>query len=1061
MKFNKILTGMALSGAMISCVVAAPSNIIQVDKSKFSSAGPAPAAAQSHNLYIVQMRGAPAIAKASEMGELVPNNPSAAKFGNKYDPTSPAISEYVNAVKANQQKVASDIGNINIIHNYSHTYNGFSARLTDSQVNALRNHPDVVNVYQDELHQPATANTPEFLGLTGPGGQHTLGIKGENVIVGILDSGIWPENPSFSEDAQVSELSYTAPPARWNGVCNEGSVGEFVDDNGVVVYNDATAPADTFECNNKLIGARYFGESFSSVYEIQFPLGEFASTRDADGHGSHTASTAAGNAGVTATLQGVEVGTVSGMAPRARVAAYKVCWNSNYVSPDGVNERGCFFGDSMAAIDQAVVDGVDILNYSIGNSNAINSPVYNAALRAADAGVFFSASAGNGGPGPETTSNIAPWITTVAASTYDGESALIGSGLDVNSGDLAGETLFSIPASIGSEIPEEGFSGDLGLAEPRLACEPLTTDLTGQIALIERGSCTFVAKFQNAVDAGATGVVVFTDNRTPIGMGGDDSFNVPGVMVTRADGLALVDSVNNGTTNVTMTTDAAASTATEVGNLMADFSSRGQNPQTQDIIKPDITAPGVRILAATSSNQLDFGGNVDGESYAYLQGTSMSSPHIAGLAALFAGQYPEWTPAQIKSALMTAARQNVLKEDGETPADPFDFGGGHADPVPAMNPGLTYNAELGDYLAFLCGQGESGLVETLSEQSCGELEAAGFTTDASQLNYPSIAIGVLEGTETIYRTVTDVTGADGAYSFNIEAPEGVEVSATAIDGDGNPVGDGMLEVPANGTAAYAVTFTTTDNTIPEQWAFGALTLEGNNGINVRSPIAVNPAREVTIDVPESLSLQLRRGRAPIFVETYYSGAFSVDHQGLTPAARLDGTAISQPGAFNFNANLATSTFLNVAEGTSLIRFTLTNDLVSAEGANVDLYLYRCEDFSCGPVASSTGPDSNEDITIVNPEPNDPNDPGALYILFAQGVDTLGAPSVDYSSLVWFVDQKESTTRVSASPRAIANRFQNVYLLSRGLDPNQLYMGTMTFFDDSGESQGTTILEVQP
>lgn len=1061
MKFNKILTGMALSGAMISCVFAAPSNIIQVDKSKFSDAGPAPAVAQSHNLYIIQMRGAPAIAKASELGELVPSNPSASKFGNQYNPTSPKISAYINAVKQNQQKVASDIGNINIIHSYSHAYNGFSARLTDSQVNALKNHPDVANVFKDELHQPATANTPEFLGLTGPGGQHTLGIKGENVIVGILDSGIWPENPSFSEDSQVPELSYAPPPERWDGACDEGSVGEFVNADGVVVYNDETAPADSFECNNKLIGARYFGATFSSVYEIQFPLGEFASPRDADGHGSHTASTAAGNQGVTATLAGVEVGTVSGMAPRARIAAYKVCWNANYVSPDGAQERGCFFGDSMAAIDQAVVDGVDVLNYSIGNSNAINSPVYNAALRAADAGVFFSASAGNSGPGPDTAGNIAPWVTTVAASTYDGESALVGTELEVNTGILAGQTLFSIPADIGAAIPEEGFSGDLGLAEPRLACEPLTTDLTGQIALIERGVCPFVDKFDNAVAAGATGVVVYTDDRTPIAMGGDDSFDIPGVMITRADGLELVDSVNNGPTNITMTTTSASGTATEVGNIMAGFSSRGPNPQTNDIIKPDITAPGVRILAATSSNQLEFGGNVDGESYAYLQGTSMSSPHIAGLAALFAGQYPDWTPAQIKSALMTAARQNIVKEDGVTPADPFDFGGGHADPVPAMNPGLTYNAELGDYLAFLCGQGESGLVETLSEQTCSELEASGFSTDASQLNYPSIAIGELSGTETIYRTVTDVTGAGGAYSFSIDAPEGVEVSATAIDSDGNAIGDGMLEVPANGTAAYALTFTTTDDTIPEQWAFGALTLEGNNGINVRSPIAVLPLREATIDVPESLSLQLRRGRAPIYVQTFYTGDFSVDYQGLTPAAGLAGTAISQPGAFNFNANLATSTFLTIDEGTSLMRFTLTDDLVSAEGANIDLYLYRCVDFSCNPVTSSTGPTSNEDITVVNPVPNDPNDPGALYILFAQGVDTLGAPSVDYTSLVWIVDQKESTTRVSASPRAIANRYQNVYLLSRGLDPDQLYMGTMTFYDDSGESQGTTILEVQP
>ncbi|WP_414830397.1 S8 family serine peptidase [Alteromonas sp. H39] len=1060
MKLNNILTGMALSGVMASCAFAAPSSIIQTDPSKFSLAGKAPAAVQSHNVYIVQLKGAPAIAVASANGELTPSNPAAGKFGNRYNPKSPEISAYVEKVKALQQKVVRDVGAINIIHSYSHTYNGFSARLTDSQVNALKNHPDVANVYQDELHQPDTANTPEFLGLTGPGGQHTLGIKGEDVIVGILDSGIWPENPSFSEDPQVSELAYGAPPEGWNGVCNEGSVGEYTE-NGVVVYNDETAPVDTFECNNKLIGARYYGETFSSVYEIQFPLGEFASPRDADGHGSHTASTAAGNEGVTATLQGVEVGAVSGIAPRARIAAYKVCWNSLYVSPTGVNERGCFFGDSMAAIDQAVVDGVDVLNYSIGNSNLINSPVYNAALRAADAGVFFSASAGNSGPTAGTTGNIAPWITTVAASTYDGESALVGTALEINSGTLAGQEIFSVSSDIGADIPEEGFSGELGLADPLLACEPLSTDLTDQIALIERGVCPFVDKFENAIAAGAKGVVVFTDDRSPIAMGGDATFDIPGVMIERANGLALVDSVESGETSVTMTTSPAATTATEVGNIMAGFSSRGPNPQSGDILKPDITAPGVRILAATSENQLDIPGNVDGESYAYLQGTSMSSPHIAGLAALFSGQYPDWSPAEIKSAIMTAARQNVVKEDGATPADPFDFGAGHADPVPAMNPGLVYSADTADYLAFLCGQGESGLVASLSDQSCSDLEDAGFSFDASQLNYPSIAIAQLEGSETIYRTVTDVTGADGMYAFNIDAPAGISVSATAIDTNGNPIGDGMLPVPANGTATYAITFTTTNSTVAEQWAFGSLTLEGNNGINVRSPIAVNPVQESTIDVPESLSLQLQRGRAPIFVQTFYTGEFSVDYQGLTPASAVSRTAISQPGAFDFNSNLATSIQFRIGEDTSLLRFVLTDDLVDVAGANIDLYLYRCVAFSCSPVTSSTGPGSNEDISVVNPIPNNPSDPGALYILFAQGVDTVGEPSVDYTSLYWFVDQKESTTRVTASPRAVENRYQNVYLMTRGLDPNQLYMGTMTFFDNTGESQGTTILEVQP
>ncbi|MGK0370592.1 MAG: subtilisin family serine protease, partial [Glaciecola sp.] len=775
MKINKYLSGIAASAIVVSCASAVSANAMQTNTSKFTVADSVKAATKTSGLYIIQMKGAPAIAKASAIGELTPSNQLVATIGNNYNATTPKMRAYVKVMKMRQAAVASQIGVANVLHNYAHTFNGFSARLTPSQAKAMRSHPDVAAVYEDELHQMTTSNTPAFLGLTGPGGQHTLGIKGEDVIVGILDSGIWPENPSFSENSEIAEMAYGPAPARWAGACNVGSIGEFTDADGVVIYNDETMEQNVVECDNKLIGARYFGSTFSSQLEMQFALGEFASARDADGHGSHTASTAAGNAGVTAVLQGAEVGLVSGIAPRARVAAYKVCWNSNFVNEAGDPERGCFFGDSMAAIDQAVVDGVDVLNYSIGNSIAINSPVYNAALRAAEAGVFFSASAGNSGPGPETVNNIAPWIATVAASTYDGQSALIGSLLDINSGTLADTSMFSIQAGIAAPVPEGGFSGDLALADPVLACDPLTNDLTGQVAVIARGACAFDDKFTNAVAAGAVGVVVYTDGRTPISMGGDLTFDVPGVMITNADGLSLSDSIlgSDGLVNVTMTNTPAAGTATEVGNIMAGFSSRGVNAQTNDILKPDITAPGVRILAASSPEQLQFGGNPQGENFAYLQGTSMSSPHIAGMAALLAGQHPSWSPAQIKSAMMTSARQDLVKEDALTPADPFDFGAGHVDPVPAMNPGLTYNANFGDYLGFLCGQGEEGLVVSLTEQSCAFVEGQGFAVDASQLNYPSIAIGELIDTETISRTVTDVSNEDGVYTVTVDAPAGI------------------------------------------------------------------------------------------------------------------------------------------------------------------------------------------------------------------------------------------------------------------------------------------------
>ena len=1073
MKFNKYLLGMAVSAALAGNVASASQYVVNVDASNFTASGPAPVVQSKSGMYIVELKGAPAVSKATEIGELIPSNQLVAKFGNRYNPESPKIQAYIDAMTAMQSEVATDAGIDEVVYQYVHTFNGFSAELSAAQVEALRNHPDVSAIYQDEIHQLQTSNTPAFLGLTGEGGQHTLGIKGEDVIVGILDSGIWPENDSFQSNPQIEEMAYGPAPEGWAGACNVGSIGEFVDDEGVTVYSqqedgsvlfaDGTVlPADTFDCNDKLIGARYFGSTFSSVYEMQLGLGEFPSPRDADGHGSHTASTAAGNAGVSASLGGAEVGIVSGIAPRARVAAYKVCWNANYVSPDGVNERGCFFGDSLAAIDQAVVDGVDVLNYSIGNSQAINTPVYNASLSAADAGVFFAASAGNSGPGPDTVSNIAPWIATVAASTYDGTSAVIGTELNVNTGTLAPASLFAVDSAIGTPTPEGGLTADLGLASPILACEPLSNDLTGQIALIARGECAFTDKLNNAAAAGAIGAVVYTTGGAPFAMGGTP-VDIPGVMIFNEDGLALVDSVNSSdiAVSVTLTNNAAATESIEVGNIMANFSSRGVNTQTADILKPDITAPGVRILAASSPEQLMFGGNPQGENFAYLQGTSMSSPHIAGVAALLAGQHPDWTPAQIKSAIMTTARQNLVKEDGETPTDPFDFGAGHVDPIPAMNPGIVYSANLGDYLGFLCGQGEAGLVASERFGSdCADIEAQGFATDASQLNYPSIAVGELDGTETITRTVTDVSGEGGTYSVVVDAPPGISVTVATFDANGTETESDLLELAPNDVASYSLTFTVEADVIPEQWAFGSVTLDGA-AASARSPIAVFPLADVTISVPESLSLSLNRGRAFFFIEPFYTGRLSYELDGLVPASGISSTAISQPGEFDFGANLATSTFLTIPPGTSLMRFVLNDALVGDPAADIDLLLYRCEDFSCGLEASSQNGGSNEEILLVNPIPNDPSDPGALYILFGHGFDTNGADSVDYTVATWIANGAESTTRLRGTTRAVEGRLNNMILMTRGLDPDQLYMGTATFTDDNGDVQGTTVLEVQP
>jgi len=1039
MHFKKSILGslitIAITAAASSTVVA---NEVTGDISKFKSVGNEVSSKQKATSYIVQLKGNTAIAQAQDIGELLPTNQLVANTGNNYNAYTPAMKAYTKALENKQKQVAGSIGSINILHSFKHAYNGFTAKLNAKQKAQLESHPDVVGVWEDRLEVINTSNTPEFLGLTGPGGQHTMNVKGEGVIIGVIDTGIWPENPSFADDG-----SYTDPSdLGWQGACDTGT-------------------DEAFSCNNKLIGARYFGASFSTQYDIQYELGEFDSPRDADGHGSHTASTAGGNEGVAAVLSGAPAGTVSGMAPRARIAAYKACWNSDYKNPEGGDEAGCFYGDTMAAIDAAVTDGVDVINYSIGGSRTdLTIPSTAAMLNAAAAGVFVAVSAGNSGPDKETVGTPAPWVTSVAASTYNGTSIVIGKALDVTTGSLAGTALMSVPS--GFAPATAGLSGELAIALPTEACNdaPLTNpeDLAGKIALIARGSCAFTEKFINAQNAGAIGVVLYTyDGATPSEMGGSDpEVAITGSMISFDDGQALAASIAAESTSVSFTDTSASGEAVEVGNTIASFSSRGPNLNTYDVIKPDITAPGVRILAATTSAPM-FGGA--GETFKYLQGTSMSSPHIAGLAALFKESNSSWTPAQIKSAMMTTARQNLTKEDGATQADPYDFGSGHVAPVSALDPGLLFDTNLADYLGFLCGQDKEEFVSAY-DTSCADLDAAGFSSDASQLNLPSIAIAELLEPETIFRTVSNATSIASSYTATIEAPAGFEVSVKTFDADGNETESSMLDIDADGKASFALTFSKTDATEVNAWEFGAITWTDSAGHSVRLPLAIKAIPTVTIEVPEVISGDLNRGRIRFPVKMLYSGTTSISYAGLVAPFGVAGNVEADPAQeFEFLGAGTNYHMFHVPEGTQVARFSLADTLVAEEGSDLDLYVYRCIAWDCVQVANSLNGGSNENVVLTNPEPAENSAVGDVYVTMIHGYSTGDAPATDYTMVGWIADQAESSTRVISSRRAIAGRFNYTTIMTRGLPTGTTYMGAVTYFNAEGEAEGTTVLEL--
>ncbi len=1015
-------------------------NEVSGDISKFKSVGNEVNTKQKATGYIVQLKGKTAIAQAQEIGELLPTNQLVANTGNRYNAHTPAMEAYTKALENKQKQVASSIDSINILHSFKHTYNGFTAKLNAKQKAQLESHPDVIGVYEDKLETVNTANTPEFLGLTGAGGQHAMNIKGEGVIIGVIDTGVWPENPSFADDGSYSDPADLG----WLGSCDTGTDEEFA-------------------CNNKLIGAKYFDSSFSSQYDIQYDLGEFDSPRDADGHGSHTASTAGGNESVAAMLSGTPVGTVSGMAPRARIAAYKVCWNSDYKNPEGGDEAGCFGGDTMAAIDAAVTDGVDVINYSIGGSRTdLTVPATAAMLNATAAGVFVAVSAGNDGPDKETVGTPAPWVTSVAASTYNGTSAIVGKALDITSGTLAGSSILSVPS--GFSPATVGLSGELALAEPVQACNdaPLTNgeDLAGKIALIARGSCAFTEKFLNAQNAGAVGAIIYTTEGTsPFSMGGTDpAVIITGSMISFADGQSLTASIEDGSTSVAFTDNTAAGEAVEVGNTMADFSSRGPNLNTYDIIKPDITAPGVKILAATTSAPM-FG--TQGETFKYLQGTSMSSPHIAGLAALFKESNSSWSPAQIKSAMMTTARQNLTKEDGTTQADPYDFGSGHVAPVSALDPGLLFDTNLADYLAFLCGQDKEAFVSGY-DTSCADLATAGFSTDASQLNLASIAIAELLDPETIFRTVSNATPIASSYTATVEAPAGFDISVQTFDANGDETEASTLEVAAaGGKASFAITVSQTEATEIEAWKFGAITWTDGAGHSVRLPLAIKAIPSVQIEVPELIAGDLNRGRFRFPVKMLYSGRTSIKHAGLVAPFGTAGTVEADPAQeFEFLGAGTNYHLFHIPEGTQVARFSLSDALVTEEGSDLDLYVYRCDKWSCAQVANSLNGGSNEDVVLTNPEPRADVDVGDVYVTMIHGYSTGDATETDYTMVGWIADQAEKTTRVISSRRAINGRFNYTSILTRGLPTGTTYMGAVTYFNADGEAEGTTVLELK-
>ena len=930
---------------------------------------------------------------------------TAARGDAQFRGSSPAVRAYSRYLETEQRRTARSV-EADVEQSYTIATNGFSARLTGEQAGSLAGDKRVRAVVPVEARSlDAYENTAEHLGLYSPKGAWSKGggqaDAGSGTVVGIIDSGIWPESESFAGEELNSQ-----PKGPWraqmdplgNTRMGKADGGEFTG------YCETGEEFELSDCSTKLIGARSYSTSFVEfVPEEDRSPNERISPRDGDGHGSHTASTAAGNIVEDVTVDGIEFGENTGMVPGAAIAAYKVCWEDN--DPD---TGGCYTDAILGAIDDGVRDGVDVLNFSIsGAQNTVVDPVEIAFAGAAQAGVFVAASAGNSGPTASTVAHNSPWLTTVAAGSYVNFEGTVelGDGSTYLGAMIDGTGIPEQTALLDSVDASAGDDAEAAICGP----DSLTEDAAGTIVVCLRGTYARVDKSAEVARVGGVGMIMVNPSENSLDA---DLHSVPTVHLPDTAQEAVygyLDSTEEPTAALLPgnTSDEDSAPLPQV----AGFSSRGPALANEsDILKPDITAPGQSVLAAVAPPA-----NSDRD-YDLYSGTSMAAPHIAGLAALTASINPDWTPQMIQSAMMTTAK-DTKNADGSDSSDAFAQGAGEVFPRKMLKPGAFVTSWPKQWYGLITDQG---------------LDTGVAAVDPKDVNIPSMANSAVTG-ETMFKRSIEFA-KKGKWALSGDVP-GFEVDFGRNNLKANRVG---------AKRKVKVTFTATSDAVLNEWAQGSISLKNGNKL-VEMPVALKP---VSLAVPETVSGEGTDGSTDVTVTSGTTGDVDLTIAGLTESLFVESAVpVADYEAF----------CIPVDPESSLFRIDLD---AADDTADLDVYAIPAAagcTAGTGPLFQGATGSADEQIVIEDVVATYPGTE-AMYVEvdgYASGDE--GAP-MEYRLDNYDVNPSATAGDVTFSPNPlpVVQNEESTFTASwTGLDEGARYLGIIGY----GDTGLTSYLEV--